>query len=184
MATGDIMPGRTGTRQPRGPRVCVRPGVAWVLGAGVGAGGGCPGWLWVSQCTQHHWVTPRPGLGKGVQGPCVEQEPPSTLTQPCRRPACMPTRTQGCAAGHQPPRRGRGREGSRRGFQCSATCRWDSGTEDSHPCPPRSPPPHGAASPPIYECKGAERSCGTQQHPSLLGGLRPRCIPGDSQSIP
>lgn len=69
------MPGRTGTRQPPGVRL-PRGGV----GAGgvrvVGAGGGCPKWVQVSQVHPEALGDPRPGLGKGVQGPCMEQEPP------------------------------------------------------------------------------------------------------------
>lgn len=90
MATGDIMPGRTGTWQPRGSRVCVCPGVAWVPAAGVGTGGGCPGWVWVPQCTQHHWVTPGPAWGWGCRVPACPQHPhpalPSPIPDPQRHP--------------------------------------------------------------------------------------------------
>lgn len=70
----------------------------------------------------------------------MEQEPPSTLTLPCHHPAQILTHTLGHAAGHRPPSRGRGREGSRRGFYCSAMCRRDSGDRGQTPLSPTLTP--------------------------------------------
>lgn len=58
-------------------------------------------------------VDPTPGLGKGMWGPCMEGEPPRTLTQPCCHPARIPTHTRSCGTGQQPLRSGGGRGGSR-----------------------------------------------------------------------
>lgn len=89
MATGDIMPGCTGTRQPRGPRVHVCPGVAW--DTSVGAGTGDMVWVWVSLCTQHG-LTPGLGWARGYGVLTWRGSPPAPSASPAvTQPGSPPT---------------------------------------------------------------------------------------------
>lgn len=161
MATGDIMPGCTGTGSP-GAHGCMSAlgwhGTRlWVQGQGQGVAVGVP--------VHPAQADPRPGQGEGIWGLYKEGEPPAhsaslAVTQPGPQPPL-----ELC---HGPPAPGQGR-GQRGGTLGVSLLGWISGTGT---VPRAHPQPSLGAR--------AQRT----QHPSLPGALRPLCVPRGTQSIP